>query len=75
MCTLFILEDCSDGDVRLQQGPGIFNGRVELCLNGMWGLVCATKWDNADASVVCRQLGYDTQGMQKHLSDLPFLCS
>ena len=53
---------CTDGDVRLTGGRVDNEGTVEVCLDSLWGLVNDLGWDVNDATVVCRQLGYPTEG-------------
>ncbi|XP_044904780.1 CD5 antigen-like isoform X2 [Felis catus] len=43
--------------VRLADGPGRCQGRVEVKFQGEWSSVCQAGWSFAAAKVVCRQLG------------------
>ena len=53
---------CATGQLRLA-GSNIANeGRVEICVDNLWGTVCDDSWGSTDASVACHQLGYSTQG-------------
>ena len=54
---------CCDGAVRLVGGSLSNEGRVEICQSGEWKTVCDNNWSQNEARVVCRQLGYTTQGM------------
>ena len=46
-------------------------GLVEFCWDGYWGEVCRTDWDVQDATVVCRELGYDVES-QLFYSNIDF---
>jgi len=52
------LQCYANGNIRLVGGADANEGRVEVCVNGMWGTVMGAGWDSRDATVVCRQLGY-----------------
>jgi deleted-in-malignant-brain-tumors protein 1 len=51
--------------VRLADGVSSYEGRVDICHNGVWGTICRNfhqSWDYLDAAVVCRQLGFTSVG-------------
>ena len=53
---------CNHGDIRLVNGSVPNEGRIEICIGFMWGRICRNHWDDRDANVVCRQLGYTSDG-------------
>ena len=53
---------CEERTIRLADGIIEQEGRVEVCLNGVWGSVCDDGWEKADAHVVCNEMGYFSSG-------------
>ncbi|NWY68696.1 SCAR5 protein, partial [Erithacus rubecula] len=48
----------SEGSVRLVNGSGAHEGRLEIFHERRWGSVCDDGWDSKDGDVACRMLGY-----------------
>ena len=49
--------ECVDGATRLVGGASDSDGRLEICLRGVWGTVCLAGFDGHAAAVACRSTG------------------
>ena len=59
-------DKCVTGEARLVEGSVKSEGRVEVCINSVWGSVCRGSsyyWDSSDTKVLCRQLGHQELGV------------
>ena len=65
----FTVRNCTNGTIRLSGGRDQYEGRVEVCSNGLWGTVSRSGWDSNDATVACRQLGL----LQSHMLTSKFI--
>ena len=67
---------CIDGDLRLVDGARNYDGRVEICYEGVWGTICDDGMSESDftpvAKVVCKQLGLPEDGMRVNFDQLTY---
>ena len=66
LLSLTVPSNCTNGDLRLQNGLNTREGKVEVCVDGFWGTVCSNSWDSREASVVCKQLGFMNSGIVQY---------
>ncbi|XP_062569350.1 neurotrypsin-like, partial [Saccostrea cucullata] len=50
-------------NIRLSNGTSVNEGILEVLINGKWGAVCDSDWNQNDAKVACRSLGYSGGGL------------
>ena len=55
-----IWDSAYTGQIRLSSGQYSNEGLLEIYCNGQWGTVCDDFFGPTDATVACRQLGYNT---------------
>ena len=54
---------CTDYDVRLVDGATPNEGKFQMCINGVWGVVCLNNLYTYDVRVICYQLGFQREGL------------
>ena len=57
-----LLTACTDGSVRLVGGSNQYEGTVEICYSGLWGMIGSLNWGASEAQVTCYQLGFGLTG-------------
>ncbi|MCG8625906.1 MAG: scavenger receptor cysteine-rich domain-containing protein, partial [Proteobacteria bacterium] len=57
-----VSSNCSYGDIRLVNGSNKLEGRLEICINKVWGTICSQGFTADDADIVCSQIGLPFNG-------------
>lgn len=60
-----LVSECVDGAIRLVNSGSVdpIEGRVELCINNIWGSVCNRGFNAREAQVICRQINNTFEGI------------
>jgi hypothetical protein len=45
--------------LRLANGLGFHDGRVEVLVNGVWGTICGKTFSSSEAEVICNLLDFE----------------
>lgn len=67
-----IFTACAESvDVRLKDGLGKFNGRLEILHGNMWMPVSKEQWEDVNLDVVCKQVGRrnSRRALEKYSTD------
>lgn len=59
---IFIVSNCTDGEIRLYGGRTELEGTVEICYGKVWGTINDDLVINDESDVICRQLGFSGEG-------------
>ena len=62
MFMINLVESISNGTLRLTGSNSPHEGRVEMYIANQWVRACDDGWDDSEADVVCRQLGFGSSG-------------
>ena len=67
---------CTQESIRLVNGDIAQEGRLEVCIDNVWGAVCGQEWNKIDALVACRELGLGVGGTHTYTNRSPkYSCS
>ena len=50
--------NCTDYDIKLVNNSISNEGKLMMCINGVWGVFCYNSITTNDAKVICKHLGY-----------------
>lgn len=60
--TVATTNNCTEGEIRLANNSTESEGRVEICVNGLWGTMCPNNTSTLDVKTICKQLGFSEYG-------------